>query len=329
MKPSRLVRAARDAVRIRFLGARIPLAARLQVTRACPSRCRYCHPPAQTRRALDVEQFERILVELADLGCLRVSFSGGEPMLHPAIGRLVRRCAELGMDPEMNSSGAGFVERAAAVGRLKLLKLSLDGPREVHDAQRGRAGSYDEVVRSARTAHAMGIRTVLVATVTSGNIDHVEHVVRIAREVGAFAAVQPLKPYYKGCADVESLVADGTAIRKTFSGIREAVQRGELRHLRNSVVGLRHIERWPDLDEIRCWAGRIFCVVGTDGTLYPCDRTRIDVPLPNAADLGLRAAIERLPDPDCAGCGFCGALELNLLMSLDLRILWNVLRLVG
>lgn len=328
MTIGRFARAARDALRVRFLGARIPLAARIQVIRNCPLNCTYCTPPAEDDVVMDGLQVEGLLTELADLGCLRVSFSGGEPMLRKDIGSLVSRCADLGMAPEMNSSGYGFAKRAREVRRLRLLKLSLDGPEEVHDAQRRKKGSYREVLQAIEAARSEAIRTVLVATITKQNVEHVDHVLELAREYGTFAAFQPVKPFYKGTCDVTDLLPDPDALRTAVRRLKQHKRSDNGRHMRQSIAALDHLDDWPEYRPLRCWAGRIFCIIGADGTLYPCDRTEIRQSLPNCVEGGLVSTLKGLPEPDCSGCGFCGAVELNLAMAFDWRIAGSLLRLL-
>ena len=326
--PGQLLGAVRGALAVRLAGRRVPLAARIQVTSRCSSACLYCTPPADQGEAMDTAQLRGILDELAGLGCLRISFSGGEPMMRQDIGALVDHCAELGMSPEMNTSGAGLAERVGDVSRLELLKLSLDGPEQIHDTQRGRQGSYQEVSEALVAARGLGIRTVLVATITRYNVEHLEHLLELARQHDAMAAFQPIKSYYKGGADVADLMPLPGAMQRAVSRLRRARRDGMARWMRNSDVALGHLASWPDYPRLRCWAGRMFCIIGADGTVYPCDRVRIDTPLPSCLDHGLEVALARLPDPRCEGCGFCGALEINLAMSLEWRIAGSLLRLL-
>jgi MoaA/NifB/PqqE/SkfB family radical SAM enzyme len=312
------------ALRVRFLGERHPLAARIQVTRRCSSRCSYCNLAQESGDQMTSEQIVAVMSQLAELGCLRISLSGGEPMLRKDIGRIVDACSELGMAPEMNSSGAGFAARVHEVRGLRLLKLSLDGPEEIHDAVRGRKGSYREVMEAIEAARSVGIRTVLVSTITRHNVRDLDHVLRVARERSTLAAFQPMKPYYKGSLDVEEHLPDRGDMRRAIDRLRSA----RPDELRNSPAGLDHLAHWPQYGSLRCWAGRIFCIVGSDGTLYPCDRTHVRERLPNCLELGMRRALERLPDPECDGCGFCGALELNFAMALDWRVASTIARLV-
>ena len=76
------------------------------------------------------------------------------------------------------------------------------------------------------------------------------------------------------------------------------------------------------------WAGRIFCIIGTDGTLYPCDRISYGENLANCYKMGFRQAFSLMPAINCSGCGFCGVLELNFLMSLRLDALRSIFNVV-
>ena len=314
---------------MRLLGKRVPLAVRLQVAGACPNRCAYCEQPDVADDALSSEELHALLRDLPGLGCMRVSFSGGEPMLRSDIGALVGACAALGMAPEMNSCGIQLAARAGELVGLRLLKLSLDGPRELHDALCGREGSYDEVVAAVRAARALGIPVVLVATITRHNVERLDWVLDRAREWDVMAAFQPYKPYRPGVGGCADLLPSPEAMRAAVERLLLAQRDGAAPLLRNSAVELRRLLSWPDYPRQRCWAGRIFCVVGLDGRVYPCDRVSIESALPNVRERGLAHALARLPEPRCGGCGFCGAQALNLALNLDPRVLGALLRLVA
>jgi MoaA/NifB/PqqE/SkfB family radical SAM enzyme len=165
-------------------------------------------------------------------------------------------------------------------------------------------------------ATAAGIRTVLVTTITRHNVRALRHVLELAKERGVLAAFQPIKPYYKRAVDIDDLLAEPGEMQRAIRMLDDARQDGYKETLRNTQAGLEHIGNWPSYGPLKCWAGRIF------------DRTRIDEPLPSCLDLGLERALGQLPDPECTGCGFCGALELNLAMSLDWRVASTIARLV-
>jgi radical SAM protein with 4Fe4S-binding SPASM domain len=68
---------------------RIPLAATLEITHRCPLRCRHCanrlslDDQAARANELQAGEIDRIVGELADLGCLWLLLTGGEPLARP------------------------------------------------------------------------------------------------------------------------------------------------------------------------------------------------------------------------------------------------------
>jgi len=99
-------------------------------------------------------------------------------------------------------------------------------------------------------------------------------------------------------------------------------------HLRNSLIGLYHVYNWPKYKKLRCWAGKIFCIIDTDGTVMPCDRISYSTKLPNCREVGFSKALLSLPEVCCSGCGFCGVLELNFIMSFKIGTLESILNVI-
>ena len=67
---------------------------RIAVTSACNLRCAYClrdeADPPQKMQQLDVDEAARLIRVLAGMGVRKIRFTGGEPLLHPAITELVK-----------------------------------------------------------------------------------------------------------------------------------------------------------------------------------------------------------------------------------------------
>src|SRR5919112_6017581 len=77
-----------------------PLALLAELTHRCPLRCPYCsNPTALTRpgEELDTATWARIFREAAELGCLQVHLSGGEPTARRDILDIVRAANEAGL----------------------------------------------------------------------------------------------------------------------------------------------------------------------------------------------------------------------------------------
>jgi len=100
------------------------------------------------------------------------------------------------------------------------------------------------------------------------------------------------------------------------------------KHIRNSIMELKHVYNWPKYEKLKCAAGKLFCMIKTDGDVIPCDRINyIKKPL-NCIEVSFRKAFYNMPKPHCSGCGFCGALELSYLNSFKFDILKDIKRFV-
>ncbi|MFH2203759.1 MAG: radical SAM protein [Elusimicrobiota bacterium] len=308
-------------------GTRIPLAVRFQVTDLCNNRCAYCGIWKTKQRGMSTEQVFSLLREMRDMGTRRISFSGGEPLLREDIGQIIDYTKELGMSPSMNSRGALIEKRIGQLKNLDLIKISIDGPEEVHDRLSGRKGAFAQSLLAVETAQKHGIKVTLATTLTRHNIAHLDFLLDLARRRGTVIAFQPLKRLYRGVKEMGDLYPSKEEFGRAVEGlIRRKREGGDA--MRNSLIGLEHIRRWPDYPELECSAGKLFCIVETNGDLYPCDRIKYPEALPNCLELGFREAFAQLPETQCSGCGFCGALELNFLMAFKLGTVGSVWRLV-
>lgn len=314
-------------LKVKILRKRVPLAVRFQLTNRCTLQCKYCNLWHTRSEELSTQQIISILDKLEKLGTKRISFSGGEPLLKEDIGEIIDCCWGKGIYPEMNSNGTLVPEMIKAVQNLDFLKLSLDGPEEIHDLVKGK-GSYKKVIAAADIAYKNRINFGFTTTLTRYNIDFLDHLLDVAKRYDTIIAFQPLKQLYCGVSNIEDLVPSQDKFKRAISKLIIEKKAGN-RHMRNSLANLWHIYNWPRYERLRCWAGWIFCIINTNGDICPCDRIGYSVLLPNCIELGVEEAIDRLPGVCCNGCGFCGSLELNYLMCFRFDILSSIRKIIN
>ncbi len=312
----------------RLAGKRVPVAVRWNLLHRCAFRCEYCNLWKTPIEELATDTIISGLEQLARLGATRISFSGGEPLLRDDIGTLVSAAARLGISPSLNSSGFMLDKRIDELGDLDLLKISLDGPRDIHNASRGQPFAFDTAIAAADLAHRRLRKFTFAATITRRNVQHIEDLMDIARSYGTVIAFQPVKALYHGVETVDRIAPDPAAMRRVIAKLIDEKRRGNP-HIRNSMAELNHIRNWPNYPALTCGAGRIFVMLNPDGTVMPCDRVSYTGELPTFPEVGLAEAISKLPEVHCSGCGFCGSLSLNLLYSLNPRPILDILRLVN
>ncbi|MDH3623646.1 MAG: radical SAM protein [Myxococcales bacterium] len=113
-----------------------PLLAQLVVIRRCNLSCGYCNEYDDHSPPIPVEELFARVDHLADLGCLVLTLTGGEPFMHPNLDDVVARAVSHGMVVTAISNAypitKGWTERMNDAG-LSLLQVSVDNmePNEV------------------------------------------------------------------------------------------------------------------------------------------------------------------------------------------------------
>ena len=73
-----------------------PWTAHLYLTDQCNLDCHYCNEYDNSLPHPDTDDLKKYLDKIRELGCLRIGFQGGEPLMHPDVVELVRYAKELG-----------------------------------------------------------------------------------------------------------------------------------------------------------------------------------------------------------------------------------------
>ncbi len=116
----------------------------------CNLTCQMCRRPSETL-FMDKDLCKRAITEAAAVGVETVSFSGGEPFVHPAIYELLEHAFGAGVKVQMVSNGTLIKrERLDFLSGLDCLTISVDGTEEVHDHIRQRAGTWQRTMRTLR-----------------------------------------------------------------------------------------------------------------------------------------------------------------------------------
>jgi MoaA/NifB/PqqE/SkfB family radical SAM enzyme len=106
-----------------------PLLAQLVVIRRCNLSCGYCNEYDNYSPPIPVEELIARVDHLADLGCLVVTLTGGEPFMHPNLDEVVAHAVSRGMVVTSISNAypitRGWIERMNDAG-LSLLQVSVD-----------------------------------------------------------------------------------------------------------------------------------------------------------------------------------------------------------
>lgn len=113
-----------------------------------------------------MEKVLRSLREASEIGIATISFSGGEPFVHPHFRAILREALALSLNIELVTNATLVHESDIAVlEQLKCVTVSIDGPRAQHDFIRGQAGCWDATMKTvemlARSRATWGTNTVM------------------------------------------------------------------------------------------------------------------------------------------------------------------------
>jgi MoaA/NifB/PqqE/SkfB family radical SAM enzyme len=310
----------------RLRGAKSPFQMSLSLTNRCNFKCEYCDIPLQRRDELDTVAWLAMIDELARGGMGRASLIGGEPLLRDDAGAIVTHLAARGVHTAMNTNGWFVEERINEVAALDLACVTLDGPREVHDAQR-RPGSYERALRAIERLVARNVRVVTMTVLTPRGIGSVDHVLDVARrlDVDAFFQLEHDKS-----VDVSAPIAPrlrDERIREVARMLLERKRAGDRVGNSRSILE-QHLRNGRYLGTCQeCYAGRYYGYVMCDGTVAPCLLTQGQQPARNGLALGYVRAFERMAAPEGPGCACVPTHQVNQVLDFRLDALWDAVQL--
>ena len=112
-----------------LLSAKHPVLAHIIPMRRCNLACGYCNEYDKVSNPVPLEEMNRRLDKLAELGTSIVTISGGEPLMHPELDEMIRRIREHKMIAGLISNGYYFtperIKRLNDAG-LDALQISID-----------------------------------------------------------------------------------------------------------------------------------------------------------------------------------------------------------
>ncbi|MFN7989669.1 MAG: radical SAM protein [Thermoanaerobaculia bacterium] len=303
----------------------------------CNCRCVMCDIwKATGRDQLSPDEVRAWSGEWVRLGTRRVVLSGGEPLLNARFTELCVALRESGIGITLLSTGLLLEREAETVARLvDDVIVSLDGPREVHDAIRRVSHAFERLadgVRALRAA-APALPVSARSTVQRANARHLRATVAAAMEIGLdgisfLAADVSPGAFGRGPAwseadagdvslgpdDLAALAAEIDALeRECAADLASGFVAESAARLRARVLGHFAARAGEgDFAPLTCNAPWVSAVVEADGTVRPCFfhapygnlRTAgsLGALVNSPAALAFRASLDVATDPVCRRC---------------------------
>jgi len=160
-----------------FLTARI-FSLQWHITQACDLHCRHCYDRSNYK-SLSLPQEIAILDDLARFCAAhnvhgQVTFTGGNPLLHPHFATLYQEAAKRGFTTAIlgNPTTREEIERLQAIQPLAFYQVSLEGLAEHNDYMRG-SGHFEKILGFLALLRELGVFSMVMLTLTRDNMDQV------------------------------------------------------------------------------------------------------------------------------------------------------------
>jgi len=174
------------------LGA--PLYVAWQITNECNLACLHCieesGPGKKFKDELDDAQVFSVLEQMMALDIPYLSFSGGEPMVHPRFFEMTEFVCERGAQLKVETNGHYLTPDNCARLRdlgVKAVQVSLDGASRATFNRIRVLGEFDRAVEGVRNLRAAGVPVEINFSPTHFNIQEIGAVVDLAHELGAYS----------------------------------------------------------------------------------------------------------------------------------------------
>jgi MoaA/NifB/PqqE/SkfB family radical SAM enzyme len=171
-----------------------PLYVAWQITNECNLACLHCIEESGPGKAfadeLGRDEVLGVIDQLMDHEVPYLSFSGGEPMLHPHFFEMVERVTARGSQLKIETNGHYLTPDSCARLKdlgVKAVQVSLDGATSATFGRMRVRGEFDRTVQGIRNLAAAGVPIEINFSPAAFNIHEAARIVDLAHELGAFS----------------------------------------------------------------------------------------------------------------------------------------------
>lgn len=290
------------------------------ITQRCDLRCRHCYDRSD-RRDVDEAEGMAILQQLRSF-CLsrhvrgQVTFTGGNPFMHPRFSRLYQAAVDLGFITAIlgNPVKEAQLEPILTIRKPAYYQVSLEGRRDHNDAIRGK-GHYERTMGFLELLKRLQVPSMVMLTLTR---DNMADVIPLGRELEGLTDGLAFNRLALEGEGAQLQLPEPVAYRAFLEEYAEALKSVPVLALKdnllNSVFHCRGDELFSGCAGYGCGAAFNFLSLLPDGEVHAC--RKFTSPVGNLADATLSEIYDapaarryRQGSAACRGChlrGVCG-----------------------
>jgi MoaA/NifB/PqqE/SkfB family radical SAM enzyme len=242
-----------------------PVLAHIVPTRRCNLSCTYCNEFDDFSKPVPVEEMLRRIDLLANLGTSIISFSGGEPLLHPELDDLIVRIRRRGSIAGMITNGylltADRIRKLNRAG-LEHMQISIDNvmPDDVSKKSLKVLDKKLQLLAEHAEFH------VNINSVVGGGIHHPTDAIEVANRAVALGFTSTVGIIHDASGQLQPLSQQEQEI---FLKVRDMGKKNYARmnYFQNNIAAGKE-NQW------KCRAGARYLYICEDGLVHYCSQQR-------------------------------------------------------
>lgn len=265
-----------------------PIQVGLNVTSSCNLRCQHCSRTSKLKSdkensPLFMKKWKNIINKLSESDVLQIFITGGEPLLHPDIKKIISTIKERNILIGLLTNGMLINQdivdflHVNFTSPFDYVHLSIDGLYNEYENFR-KGGNFNTLVQSIKLLTEKNIRTHAVMVITDKNFTQMWDVYKFCIEHRLkYLKFMPLFEH----PDTTMKVPNDKIVLKEFCKILEHYKKNKpnIKLLMSPIaltypfaVWLR--ETYPEIyfptGKFVCPAGNTSCEISIEGNVYPC-----------------------------------------------------------
>ncbi len=270
-----------------FLNRNIPYSAQIELTLRCNGKCSFCSihslPESILGTDMTTDQIKNLIDQIAELGVLSLSFTGGEPTLRKDLPELIYYTGVV--HDFMNGIATnGYLLpklfKEHKIEGLDYVLLSLDYPTaKLHDKMRG-IKVFDRVIESIKLAKKYDIKPIISTVVMKDNINLLDDICQLTENLGCSIELYPCEDIIRDfpnksyqIQDIRKLIPDISAWSNLIRSLRKKYNNILTDPISVEVVEKGGFGGFPHYNQkiLRCHVAEAYLFISHDGFInYPC-----------------------------------------------------------
>ena len=163
----------------------------IELTNRCNLSCKHCFDDRHNKDGenLAIDIIEKIVKDAKNLSIDHISFTGGEPTIHPEFMKIVKVVSEAGLKFGFVTNGLSFTaiyeELLAYCSMISSITFSLDGANKItHEKIRGK-GTYHRVMKAISICVVKDIPFTINTVILSYNRNELDDIAKLAMKLGS------------------------------------------------------------------------------------------------------------------------------------------------